>query len=90
MPCLLKQECRRSLLTRLLLRCAVNTATACRNPVNIQLNNFTIGKLLLQNIAGIAVRTFIAELWGNDSAVADIEIDIASGKIIARVGLADG
>lgn len=74
---------------RLLLRGAVNTTAACCDTVDIQLNNFTLSKQLLQNSAGIAVGSFITKLWRNNGAIADVKIDIAGGKVVVCIGLAD-
>lgn len=61
----------------------------CRNSVNILLNNFAVRKLLLRYVPGAAVGTLIAKLRRNHGAVAELEIDIAGGKIIALIGPAD-
>lgn len=76
-------------LTRLLLGRTVNTAATGRDTVDIQLNNLTTGKLLLQNIARVTVRAFIAKLRRNDGIIAQIEIDITGGKITVRIALAN-
>ena len=68
----------------------MNTAATGSDTVDIQLNNFTIGKQLLQNSMGITIGALIAKLRCNDGIITQIKIDIPRGEIIARISLADG